>query len=326
MYHIKKTKRSNYLHDMLRPIKNNIINGEALRIYNNLNIDSVEQPSQTNQEIYIESHHESNASNKTQSNPFGNTYVYKFSQNANHSVYLKPANTSLRFIRFETDKSNSFTSNDYDQNALHLVWGIDNNNNIAQKANKASESETDQVAVTPQVLVSNQRQEQSNLNRVFSLSSPTLNRILESATVEHHTHLDSFKNQIKLVPGTTTNPLFEASIDESDPRLNGVLTRSNSLDQNKLSQGSSKYEGPIIKLLIKDNQLVSFNKTPAATCSEQTANFKGSKSVNLGNRHIYLPPAPTICLNKPVENSPSLIEASIIEANVPNIFPSTHQL
>ena len=323
---------------MLQPIKNNIINGEALRIYNNLNIDSFDQLSQTppngdlstNQEIYIDSHHETNASNKPQPNPFGNTYVYKFSQNANHSVYLKPANTSLKFIRFDAEKSNpqtnSFTSKDYDQNALHLVWGVDNNNNITQPAKKEIESETEQVTLTPQALVMNHRHEKINLNRVFSLSSPTLNRILESATVEHHHQLDSFKNQIKLVPGTTTNPLFEASIDESDPRLMNVLTRSNSLDQNKLSQSSSRYEGPIIKLLIKDNQLVSFNKSPVAACLEQSTNFKCSKSLNLGNHHIYLPPAPTICLNEHLGNSPSLIEASIIEADVPNIFPSTKDL
>ena len=77
------------------------------------------------------------------------------------------------------------------------------------------------------------------------------------------------------------------------------------------------FKGPIIRLLIKNNEPVSFQQYPLIKKNinpdEDIIRYNGqnnkSQIINLANHHIYLPPTPTM-IGKLEENS-TLIEKSV---------------
>ncbi len=108
---------------MLQPLKNNIVNGEVLKIYNNIQVDTFEAPKNVIQ-ISDDMTRSTNTTTTVNSDKIqGNKYIYN--HNANHSIYLKQASSNFETAMPKSTIENEhlLSNTDYNKNALHLVWG-----------------------------------------------------------------------------------------------------------------------------------------------------------------------------------------------------------
>lgn len=160
IYHINVTKKNVYLKNLMMPLKDSIINGDVLKIYNSIKIDNFEVPSEMHHSMPVNLNHSAtsasmandasmshahNTSNQIKAsavvtfsdrkldeyNYKPNTYFYRFSPHKNYSIQLKPAQHMPVDDCQETSQTN-------DLNALHLVW----NNNMKTNTNFHARSNT----------------------------------------------------------------------------------------------------------------------------------------------------------------------------------------
>jgi len=139
------------LKNLITPLKDSIINGEVLKIYNSIKIDNFELPP----DIYHSLPNHLTTANATEATkspnfthkfpvikntgsvtfsdqtaqPKSNTFFYKMSPNQHYSIHLKPSEMTDAVDSVQSDQTLNETNilksnkNNYDLNALHLVWG-----------------------------------------------------------------------------------------------------------------------------------------------------------------------------------------------------------
>lgn len=246
-YHVSKLKHNKYLQDMLQPLKTNIINGEVLKIYNNVKLDSWEEPKHVIQ-LSDQSKKLSEFSPVPPASVVSdqyafrpNMYIYKF--NKNQPIHLKQSESSKKYKNkcrndeealINSDDKNS--PNEYDKNSLHLVWG--QKTPTSQYSSETPQFTTvEEQKVTPLFLKNDMgtgaielRIAIENHKRQFhavpimnmSRSSTSLNKIADDDGEESSEENSSFlriEEEVNVIPGIKTNPIYENSeLSESGPR------------------------------------------------------------------------------------------------------------
>lgn len=147
---------------MIEPLKDSIINGDVLKIYNSIKIDNFELPHDVYQSLPAHHLTAPNAESTKSPNvmhkfpaikhpatvtfsdqaaqPKSNTFFYNLSPNQNYSIKLKPSqlDDALDAAQSSSQQNQNETnqkSKNYDPNALHLVWS-DMDGNAASLFNR----------------------------------------------------------------------------------------------------------------------------------------------------------------------------------------------
>ncbi len=235
---------------MLQPLKNNIVNGEVLKIYNNIQVDSFEPPKNV---IHISNEltRSSHTSDMNNNDNKKNRYIYK--HNANHSIYLKQvasAEPSRHHsviqnkpkIRIEHEPL--ITNADYDKNALHLAWDKPVRQLDAPKHLQTyfeNDQENQEILMhhhnldsekLQQFSVENHKKVNVSLFPLLDNSKPRLYRPNSTSSLDK-LKIDNVRHQMKIqqelgqLPGVKTNPIYESLLNEPEK---SKVRRSTSLN------------------------------------------------------------------------------------------------
>lgn len=220
------------------PLKDSIINGDVLKIYNSIKIDNFDMPanvyqslpshlnSDTSQDLsYINESKltvKNNQSLKKAVN--ANTYFYRFSPYKNYSVKLKPTQTEAKNTHVLQQSLNG--NKTYDVNALHLVWDnintlnnefvnssteqreiISNNNNFEylRRIEQNFEAEANQIFKIPIIV------EENSKNDKTKYRSLKANETYSSANQISNKTLSLANHQIYLPPSGSASQAYTGS-------------------------------------------------------------------------------------------------------------------
>ena len=297
LYHIKRTKRNTYLTNILKPLKQDIVSGEVLRLYNNIKVDNCDQQmnyTQTNNNPNMNLYRLSGLPNMPiidNYSPSLEKYANMQNQEMNENNLTDPNAFLYQFLhgneysmQFEmplnedTPNQSHLINPQYNPDNLHLVWGVRNNVNNGNVMNKQKHCSSKQAIYLKK-------------DDFLKSSHKEIDQILIKGDREHFEYLKSLEDDLKNLSVTKTNPLF-------------TETKTYQNDLNITQRPCNKLNGTIVSIPIEheeqepitytDNNS-QFNKTK--TTHQQPVikkDDRNSKVLNLVNQNIYLPPAPSI--------------------------------
>ena len=264
---------------MLQPLKNNIVNGEVLKIYNNVKLDCFDEPKQviqlsTQNKIRIDTPSGMTTLPLATTNETvvikPNTYFYKF--NKNQPISLKQSDRFQKYSNknkccndeealINVDDKNSI---EYNKNALHLVWGqkapdSQLDNEVFSEPQQAVEeqkvtplylkNDCETGAIELRIAIENHRRQFFAVPIINCPSGSSSS--LEAKESDEHTDenlsLLRIEEEANVVSGLKTNPLFDNSGSTGSETRSSTssLKRSLSLDCAK-DYDNTKFEIPIL--------------------------------------------------------------------------------
>lgn len=283
-YHVNRTKRNNFLRNMLKPLKRNIMNGEVLKSYNNLKIDP-NSNSNTNYPVVetmplpqfydknsdtclIGFNQRDNASDKSDSNISStlsnastssqeheqssefeqekNTYYFKFAPGSNYEIQVRPSKTGQFVQRFVNIDDIKINRNL-------------NNEFDPYKANSSSGRKQSPIKLIKSQNIASYKTEQLENSKYFDKETRPKNNRISYMSLEKN--LEFTENDVSI-------PIeFESNKNRN---LREEYLNEQKYDFNNQSQ------------TLKSDQEMQ---------EEYLSLKKNRKTLNVSNHQIYLPPA-----------------------------------
>lgn len=263
-YHAHKIKRNNYLQDMLQPLKNNIVNGEVLKIYNNIKVDEFEKPGSV---VQISEQPATVNSSVKNNNNMERPNRYIFNHNMNHPIYLRKCKEELtpemksqpfKSIKNYDKEEALMENNEYSMDGLHLVYGkpeldeIDLIDESIEKNDSEKSLENCEIlmhhhnidinlpvtkAESAELLISveNHRRPEGVSSPIFSdsnklNSTASLDKLMHTPINESFRNFTRIQQELTQLPGVKKNPIYGSVLPtEREPRVS-LLKRSTSLN------------------------------------------------------------------------------------------------
>lgn len=250
---------------MLQPLKNNIVNGEVLKIYNNIKLDPFEQPTNNCQVSNPLTHQHSEDINPVSQNTNApNRYLYRFSNN--QAIYLKEvkniAKTEDQLVHKKTipQQDKTIENFNYDKKALRLTWGK-NPTSIQSQDQLNVINETCEDSFTNDEIIAHHYYKENaytrsenklidDLNSVSSRPNYQNDSISVDAVfnqkqhIENSNYIQMMQNEFNKLPVVKANPLYMHNITQNCQKQ--LPRRSNSLSNKAIEQDMDipiEYEG-----------------------------------------------------------------------------------
>ncbi|CAF1023794.1 unnamed protein product [Brachionus calyciflorus] len=282
-YHINRTRRNNFLKKMIKPLKKNIMNGEVLKSYNNLDtsfsyplVNSMPEPLVINTKSPVEKNHSEKFSPEFKAN-----IGFKINEKNNETFESDP---SLSNQSFESRISDYKRSNTY-----RYTFNSGDNYEILVRPSKTGEFSQRFVNVGDVKILQNSNHKNPYKTNRSKQSSGDRKKVHSNTKLI----VESVQNQELINEKEVELFRKNNSVRSNRPEYVSIEKRMDFFDETNLNIPIS-YESPKSKKE-KISRLFSFNNQTLPFTAEREIRkkyqnlLKNNQTFNMTNHHIYLP-------------------------------------